>query len=195
MNLAAPSLLSALALMPRPRPWMWVKRPAVPVGGATNARFSGDGRRLGRVVQIGKGGIPPPAWWPPAGAEHGVRLGILVGGQVLGRDAGIVEGLAHLERGAEGRAVAGHLAQLVHPVAAQRARRRVPDHHVEQQVLHLQHGAVARRAVGVDAFREEVGGRPSSPAMSTGRDPWARGPRPTSPAWGSRAFQAGSLFS
>ena len=34
----------------------------------------------------------------------------------------------------------------------------MPDHHVEQQVLHLQHGAIARRAVGVDAFREEVGG-------------------------------------
>ena len=60
-----------------------------------------------------------------------------------------------LKRLPEGRAVDGDVALLVHPVAALRARRRVPDHHVEQEVLHLQHGAVAGRAVGVDRLGEE----------------------------------------
>ena len=31
----------------------------------------------------------------------------------------------------------------------------MPDHHVEQQVLHLQHGAIAGRAVGIDRLGEE----------------------------------------
>ena len=35
------------------------------------------------------------AAWP--GAERGVRLGIFVGGRVLGRDAGIVERLVHAQ--------------------------------------------------------------------------------------------------
>ena len=35
----------------------------------------------------------------------------------------------------------------------------MPDHHVEQDVLHLEHRPVAGRAVGIDLLGEEVGGR------------------------------------
>ena len=109
-----------------------------------------DRRVLLRIDQLGIGRRPLRHERHLAGAEGGVGLGIFVGIAVAGRRLCVGDLLVDVECLPPRLGIDDDLAVLVEPVAAIAGGGALEDHDVEEQVLHLQNGAVGNRAVGID---------------------------------------------
>ena len=103
------------------------------------------------------------------GAEGGIGFGIFVAERILRRRTGVIKRLVEFQRRLVGIRVDRDVAAGVHPVAAIGARQGLEHHHVEEKVIHLQHGAIADRALAVDLLAEiERSRRPIVPCPVIG---------------------------